>query len=48
VVNNARVVFEDEAGQSMMPPRARTWGRQGCTPVIRVRTRLGPRVDGRA
>ncbi|MFD6939635.1 transposase [Streptomyces goshikiensis] len=35
--NNAWVVFEDEAGQSMTPPRARTWGRQGSTPVVRVR-----------
>jgi hypothetical protein len=31
------IVFEDECGQSMRPPRARTWGRRGTTPVIRVR-----------
>ncbi|MYU50450.1 hypothetical protein GTY53_00045 [Streptomyces sp. SID7805] len=31
------IVFEDEAGQSMTPPRARTWGRRGRTPVVRVR-----------
>ena len=31
------IVFEDECGQSMRPPRARTWGRRGITPVIRVR-----------
>ncbi len=31
------IVFEDEAGQSMTPPRARTWGRVGATPVVRVR-----------
>ena len=29
--NSAWVVFQDEAGQSMTPPRARTWGRQGST-----------------
>ncbi|MET8783593.1 hypothetical protein [Streptomyces sp. NPDC004589] len=28
----AWIVFEDEAGQSMTPPRARTWGRIGQTP----------------
>ena len=31
------IVFEDECGQSMRPPRSRTWGRRGVTPVIRVR-----------
>jgi transposase-like protein len=31
------IVFEDECGQSLRPPRARTWGRRGITPVIRVR-----------
>jgi hypothetical protein len=31
------IVFEDESGQSLRPPRARTWGRRGITPVIRVR-----------
>ncbi|WP_406132239.1 transposase [Streptomyces sp. NBC_00989] len=35
----AFVVFEDEAGFSMTPPRARTWGRRGYTPVVRVRGR---------
>lgn len=44
-VNNAWVVFEDEAGQSMTPPRARTWGRQGSTPVVRVRGRGTGRVS---
>ncbi|MFG2919872.1 transposase [Kitasatospora sp. NPDC048298] len=41
----AWLVFEDEAGQSMRPPRARTWGRVGCTPVVRVRGRGGGRVS---
>jgi hypothetical protein len=31
------IVFEDETGQSLRPPRCRTWGRRGITPVIRVR-----------
>jgi DDE superfamily endonuclease len=31
------IVFEDECGQSLRPPRARTWGRRGITPVIWVR-----------
>ncbi len=36
----ALVVFEDEAGFSTTPPRARTWGRRGHTPVVRVRVRV--------
>ncbi|MFE2581953.1 transposase [Streptomyces sp. NPDC059378] len=28
----------------MTPPRARTWGRRGCTPVVRVRGRGSGRV----
>ncbi|MFE4674429.1 transposase [Streptomyces sp. NPDC056723] len=44
-VNGAWVVFEDEAGQSMTLPRARTWGRQGSTPVVRVRGRGSGRVS---
>ncbi len=39
------IVFEDEAGQSMTPPRARTWGRLGHTPVARVRGRGSGRVS---
>ncbi|MFD3591071.1 transposase [Streptomyces sp. NPDC058683] len=41
----AYLVFEDEAGQSMTPPRARTWGRVGQTPVVRVRGRGSGRVS---
>ncbi|MEU3416092.1 hypothetical protein ABZ760_33420 [Streptomyces sp. NPDC006658] len=41
----AWIVFEDEAGQSMTPPRARTWGRIGRTPVVRVRGRGSGRVS---
>ncbi|QDO06293.1 transposase [Streptomyces sp. S1D4-23] len=39
------MVFEDEAGQSLTPPRARTWGRIGQTPVVRVRGRGSGRVS---
>jgi transposase len=41
----AWIVFEDEAGQSITPPRARTWGRIGQTPVVRVRGRGSGRVS---
>ena len=32
----AWLVFEDESGRSLRPPKARTWGRRGCTPVVAV------------
>jgi transposase len=32
----AWVCFEDEAGQGLRPPKGRTWGRRGRTPVVRV------------
>ncbi|MFJ8201792.1 transposase [Micromonospora chalcea] len=32
----AWLVFEDEAGQTLRPPKARTWGRRGHTPVVPV------------
>ncbi|GAA0673946.1 hypothetical protein GCM10010193_28430 [Kitasatospora atroaurantiaca] len=41
----AWLVFEDEAGVSMTPPRARTWGRRGKTPVVRVRGRSRRRIS---
>lgn len=41
----AWLVFEDEAGQSMRSPRARTWGRVGHTPVVRVRGSGSGRVS---
>jgi DDE superfamily endonuclease len=28
--------FEDEAGQNLRPPKARTWAPRGHTPVVRV------------
>ncbi|MEV0196310.1 transposase [Nonomuraea sp. NPDC050691] len=30
------MVFEDEAGQSLRPPKARTWAPRGKTPVVKV------------
>jgi len=32
----AYVCFEDEAGQNLRPPKARTWAPRGRTPVVRV------------
>ncbi|MGY3676401.1 hypothetical protein ACVWXU_000024 [Streptomyces sp. TE33382] len=43
--SGAWIVFEDEAGFSMTPPRARTWGRRGHTPVIRARGRSRRRTS---
>ncbi|NEB51927.1 helix-turn-helix domain-containing protein [Streptomyces griseus] len=40
-----RAIERDEAGQSMTPPRARSWGRKGSTPVVRVRGRGSGRVS---
>jgi hypothetical protein len=30
------LIFEDESGQGLRPPRGRTWGRRGATPVVTV------------
>ena len=30
------LVFEDESGQGLRPPKGRTWGRRGATPVVKV------------
>ncbi|WP_406329470.1 transposase [Streptomyces sp. NBC_00203] len=32
----AWLCFQDEAGQGLRPPKGRTWGRRGCTPVVKV------------
>jgi putative transposase len=39
------VVFEDEAGQSLRPPKARTWSRKGTTPVVKVTGKGSGRVS---
>ena len=43
------ICFEDEAGQNLRPPKARTWARRGHTPVVTVsaaRARAGYRWPG--
>jgi hypothetical protein len=32
----AWLCFEDEPGQGLRPPKGRTWGRRGRTPVVKV------------
>ena len=32
----AWLCFEDESGQGLRPPKGRTWGRRGRTPVVTV------------
>ena len=32
----AWLCFEDEAGQGLRPPKGKTWGRRGHTPVVAV------------
>jgi putative transposase len=41
----AWVCFEDEAGQSLRPPKARTWSRRGVTPVVSVNGKGSGRVS---
>lgn len=37
--------YEDEAGQSLRPPKARTWSRRGHTPVVSVSGKGSGRVS---
>ena len=41
----AWIVFEDETGQSLRPPKARTWAPRGRTPVVRVSGKGSGRVS---
>ena len=41
----AYVCFEDEAGQNLRPPKARTWVPRGRTPVVRVSGKGSGRVS---
>jgi putative transposase len=41
----AWLCFEDEAGQTLRPPKARTWGRRGRTPVVAVSGKGSGRVS---
>ncbi|WP_238020140.1 transposase [Dactylosporangium sp. AC04546] len=37
--------FQDEAGHTLRPPKARTWGRRGRTPVIAVSGKGSGRIS---
>ena len=39
------ICFEDEAGQTLRPPKARTWAPRGHTPVVRVSGKGSGRVS---
>jgi len=41
----AWIVFADESGQSLRPPKARTWARRGITPIVRVTGKGSGRVS---
>jgi hypothetical protein len=41
----AWLIFEDEAGQGLRPPKGRTWGRRGQTPVVKVTGAHSARVS---
>jgi hypothetical protein len=41
----AWLIFEDESGQGLRPPRGRTWGRRGKTPVVTVTGAHNARVS---
>jgi hypothetical protein len=41
----AWLCFEDEAGQNLRPPKARTWARRGRTPVVTVSGKGSGRVS---
>ena len=41
----AFICFEDEAGQGLRPPKGRTWGRRGQTPVVTVTGGSNKRVS---
>lgn len=39
------ICFEDEAGFTRRPPKGRTWGRRGHTPVVTVSGRRSGRLS---
>ena len=41
----AGLIFEDESGQGLRPPKGRTWGRRGRTPVVTVTGAHNTRVS---
>jgi putative transposase len=42
---NAWICFEDEAGQSLSPPKGHTWGPVGVTPIVKVTSARTHRVS---
>ncbi len=44
-VARAYACFEDEAGQKLRPPKARTWAPRGRTPVVTVADKGSGRVS---
>jgi len=41
----AWLCFEDESGPGLRPPKGRTWGRRGHTPVVKVTAQGSKRVS---
>ena len=41
----AWICFEDESGQGLRPPKGRTWGRRGHTPLVKVTGGSNTRVS---
>ena len=41
----AWLIFEDESGQGLRPPKGRTWGHRGATPVVKVTGAHNTRVS---
>jgi DDE superfamily endonuclease len=41
----AWLIFEDESGQGLRPPKGRTWGRRGRTPVVKITGGSNKRVS---
>jgi transposase len=41
----AWLIFEDESGQGLRPPKGRTWGRRGHTPVVKITGGSNKRVS---
>jgi hypothetical protein len=41
----AWLCFEDESGQGLRPPKGRTWGRRGRTPVVKVTAQGSKRIS---
>jgi len=44
-VTGAWICFEDETGQTLHPPKARTWARRGHTPIVKVCGKGSERVS---